>query len=85
MTLEDLDMMVKRGFDQTATKDDLKQCATKADLQSVVEEMNAMHTDIRHIRATTDAVVRSDIGQDATLQDLTARVHRLERKVGVTR
>lgn len=85
MTLEDLAGMVKRGFDQMATKEDLKQCATKTDLKGVLEEMSAMRADIRYIRSTTDAVVRSDISQDATIQDLTVRVQRLEQKAGIAR
>ena len=73
MTIEDLAAMVKRGFDQTATKEDLKE---------IWEELNNTHADVRHIRSTTDALVHSDIAQDAAIQDLTARVHRLEEKIG---
>lgn len=96
MTIEDLAIMVKHGFDQTATKDDLKELATKVELNEVkvdlnnvkgivrdiVEELNAMHADVRHIRSTTDALVHSDIVQEAAIEDLTSRVHRVEKKVG---
>ena len=131
MTIEDLAIMVKRGFDQTATKEDLKELATKVELnyvkvdlnkvkadlsdvkvdlnevkvelnevkvdlsevkielnevkgivRDIVEELNAMHADVRHIRSTTDALVHSDIVQESAIEDLTSRVHRVEKKVG---
>jgi uncharacterized protein (UPF0335 family) len=97
MTIEDLALMVKRGFDQTATKEDLKDLATKVELnevtlndvkgtvQNIVEELNAMHVDVRYIRSTTDALVHSDVAQEAAIEDLTSRVDRLEQKVGLAR
>ena len=58
MTLEDLAVMVKRGFDTMATKDDLKE---------IWEELNATHADVRYIRSTADALVHSDIAQEGVI------------------
>lgn len=95
MTIEDLALMVKRGFDQTATKDDLKDLTTKVELieddlkdlttkvELIAEELNAMNVDVRYMRSTTDALVHSDIVQEAAIEDLTSRVDRVEQKVGI--
>ncbi|MDP3779181.1 MAG: hypothetical protein Q8R30_04025 [bacterium] len=39
VTIDELALMVKRGFDQTATKKDLEQFATKEDLAQLRTEM----------------------------------------------
>lgn len=97
ITIEDLAAMVKCGFDQTATKEDLKELATRVELlatkvelndvkrtvRDIAEELNAMHVDVRYIRSTTDALVHSDIAQEDAIEDLTSRVHRVEKKVGL--
>lgn len=80
ITIEDLAVMIKRGFDDMATKEDLNDA--KGTIGDIVEELDTMHTDIRHIRSTTDALVHSDIAQDVIIEDLTSRVHRLEQKAG---
>ena len=81
-----------------ATKDELKHevAGLKTDVSSLktdvsglkeamkvlVEEMNATHTDVRYIKSTVSMLTRSDTAQEASIQDLTSRVHRLEQKVG---
>lgn len=92
ITIEDLAVMVKRGFDavdkrldQTATKDDLKRFVTKDDVKEIMEELNATHSDVRYIKNTVDMLVRGDTAHDTALEDLTARVHRLEQKVGLAK
>ena len=89
MTIDDLAVIVKHGFDAVdkrfepmATKDDLKRFATKGDLKDIADELNATHADVRYIRSRTDALVRSDIAEEAAITDLTTRVHRLEQKAG---
>lgn len=89
ITIEDLAAMVKRGFDQTATKEDVYKLTHRLDRveeiqKDMLEELNVTHTDIRHIRSTTDALVHSDIAQEDAIEDLTSRVHRVEKKVGFT-
>lgn len=83
ITLEDLAEMIKRGFDQMATKEELH--GLRGTMQDMAEELNATHADVRYIRSTVDALVRSDIAQEASIQDLTARVHRLEQKAGLAK
>lgn len=87
MTIEDLAIMVKRGFDQTATKEDIRTLDRRIDnvasiQKDMLEEMNTMHTDIRYIRGTVNKLVQSEIAQDTAISDLTSRVHRLEQKAG---
>ena len=83
ITIEDLAAMIKRGFDQTATKDDFHK--VEEIQKDMLEELNTTHADIRHIRSTTDALVHSDIAQEAAIEDLISRVHRLEQKAGLIR
>ena len=89
-TIDDLAAMIKRGFDEVHTR--LDATATKDDLHKVEDiqkdmlgELNATHADIRYIRSTVDKLVHSDIVHDATIQDLTSRVHRLEQKAGLVK
>ncbi len=89
-TIEDLAAMIKRGFDQTATKDDFRQLDQRIDKveniqRDMLEELNATHADVRYIRSTTDKLVQSDIVHDAAIEDLTSRVHRLEQKAGLAK
>ena len=81
-TTGDLAVMIKRGFDQMATKDELRVLDNKiTGIQSdMLEELNAMHEDIRYIRRTLDPLVRNDIEQDENIEDLTTRVGHLEQK-----
>ena len=90
MTLDDLGAMIKRGFDQTATTDDFRALNQRIDKvediqKDMLEELNATHADVRYIRSTVDKLVLNDISQDATIQDLTARVQRLEQKAGLAK
>ena len=95
MTIEDLAVMVKRGFDTMATKDDLckleqrmgeidQRMATKEDLREIWEALDATHGDVRYIRGTVDTLIHSDVAQDDAIKDLTSRTHRLEQKAGFT-
>jgi hypothetical protein len=49
----------------------------------VVQELNATHEDVRYIRTTVNLLVRNDVAQDAAIKTLSARVARLEKKVGL--
>lgn len=57
----------------------------KGIMQDMLEELNATHADVRYIRSTVDALVRSDIAHDAAIEDLAPRVHRLEQKAGLAK
>lgn len=57
----------------------------KGIMQDMLEELNATHADVRYIRSTTDTLVHSEIVHEAAIEDLTARVHRLEQKTGLAK
>ena len=90
-------MATKDDLKQLATQEALdtireavaetKESVTEAKgiMQDMLEELNATHADVRYIRSTVDKLVHSDIVHDATIQDLTSRVHRLEQKAGLAK
>ena len=82
MTIEQLAAMIQKTM---ASKEDLKSLATKEDLKDVWEEVNATHADVRHIRSTVDTLIHSDVAQEAAIEDLTSRVHRLEEKASLAK
>jgi prefoldin subunit 5 len=84
-TIEELAAMI---YKHMANKEDIKELraetnAMKGTMQDMAEELNAMHEDVRYLRHSVDMLVRSDAAQDAAIKTLTARVTRLERKVGL--
>lgn len=70
--------MVKRGFDQTASKEDLKASATKEDLSRIERKVD---DGFLRVNERLDQV-RRDI---ADLDDLRERVEALETQMGVIR
>ena len=82
--------MINQGFTETQKYID-KRLDTmdqrwddiKGTLKDVVQELNATHEDVRYIRTTVNLLVRNDVAQDAAIKTLTARVARLEKKVGL--
>ena len=85
MTIDDLAVMVKRGFDQTATKEDLKRFATKEDFHALERKMDAgffavnsridlLREDISDLPDIREAV--------QNIPDIKERLVRVERKVG---
>jgi predicted DNA-binding ArsR family transcriptional regulator len=88
-TLDDLAAMINEGFKSTASKEDIKELRAemgnlKSTMSDMAEELNATHGDVRYLRRSMDMLVRNDAVQDAALKTLTARVTRLEKKVGLT-
>ena len=87
MTIEDLAVMVKRGFDQTASKQDL------ADLRKEFwdvhkhfdERLRLIEDDIRDIKAALGPLVHMVAAMDTEIKNLNMRVNRLERKVGLAK
>ena len=82
-TIEELAIMVKHGFDQTATKKDLE--LFKDGLQGVKEvmtlmqeEINETRKDVIYIRSTMNALISNDTTQDAAIINLAERVEILE-------
>jgi chaperonin cofactor prefoldin len=90
-TLDDLAAMINHGFTETQTyinkrlgDMDQRLDDMKGVLKDVVQELTATHEDGRSIRTTVNLLVRNDVAQDAAIKTLSARVARLEKKVGLT-
>jgi hypothetical protein len=95
-TLDDLAVMINQGFtetqqyidkrlggmDQRLDKMDQRLDDMKDVLKDMVQELTATHEDVRYIRTTVNLLVRNDVAQDAAINTLSARVARLEKKVG---
>jgi chaperonin cofactor prefoldin len=54
-------------------------------MQDMLEELTATHADVRHIRNTTEMLVKSDAAHEAAIESLRKRLERVERKVGMTK
>jgi hypothetical protein len=75
-TLDDLARMTAEGFERTATKDDIKDMATKADLDALRED----------ITKGIDVLLDKHLGTYMERYDqLAHRVKRLEQAVGIDR
>jgi hypothetical protein len=78
-TLDDLAAMINGGFAHVQKQiDDVKGTMTE-----MAEELTAIHEDVRYLRRSVDMLVCNDAAQDTAIQTLTARVTRLEKKVGL--
>lgn len=84
MTIEDLALMVKRGFDDTTSR-----MATKQDLAELRKEfherMSIMEDDIHDIKIALGPLVRVVAALESDVQHLNMRVNRLERKMGLAK
>jgi hypothetical protein len=56
---------------------------TKDTRKGMAEELNATHEAVRYLWRSVDMLVRNDAAQDAAIKTLTARIPRLEKKVGL--
>jgi predicted nucleic acid-binding Zn-ribbon protein len=54
-------------------------------MQDMHEELTATHADVRHIRNTTEMLVKSDAAHETAIASLRKRLERVERKVGITK
>ena len=70
VTTEDLARMMAKGFENTATKEDLKTLATKAELAEIKEDLENIELKIGHLAYAFD------------VKDLKKRVTVLEHKIG---
>lgn len=89
MTIEDLAILVKRGFDQTATKQELKEMATKQDIhelrKDVTERLDAIEDDIRDLKIAVGPLVRIVAALETDVRSLHLRLGRVERKIGLAK
>lgn len=90
VTIETLAAMVKRGFDQTATKTEL--AAVREEISDIRKELSIFRAelerlgaDIHDIKITLGLVARAVASQEAEIKNLQHRVIRLEKKVGLAR
>lgn len=77
ITTEAMARMVAKGFEETATKQDLAGLATKQEMregfQLIADRLDLMHSDIRDLK----------ISVEVDIKDLYKRVERLEKRVGI--
>lgn len=87
MTIEDLAGMVKRGFDMTATKEDIVGVNTRLDrLDTRVDHLDTRvdHIDARLGRIEADIHdLRDEIVYRHEFEDVLDRVKYLEKKLGI--
>jgi len=78
ITTEKLALMVAKGFENTATKDDLEKLATKEEMRSgfrvVTNSLDLIRADIRDLK----------ISAEVDVKDLKHRVEQLEKKVSIS-
>jgi chaperonin cofactor prefoldin len=54
-------------------------------MREMMEELTAIHEDVRSVRNTANMLVRSDAAHEAAIESLRTRVERVERKVGIVK
>jgi hypothetical protein len=86
-TLDDLAAMINHSFTEAQKHTDAQLASLEGELTGIMkdmtEELTATHEDVRYIRTTVNLLVRNDVAQDAAIKTLSARVARLEKKVGL--
>ncbi|MDP3770250.1 MAG: hypothetical protein Q8R40_04935 [bacterium] len=92
ITNEQLAAMIQRGFQETASKSYVDERFTHVDerfagiderFNILTDSIRIMQDDIHDIKISLGPLVRMVATMDTDLQNLTQRVSRLERKVGV--
>ena len=78
MTIDDLAVMVQKGFREIEDK-----MATKDMLGAVVEGMDIIREDVRDIKITLGPLVHIVAALETDMQHLSARVTRLEHQSGL--
>ena len=79
MTIDKLAIMVARGFENTATKDDIKNMATKDDLKNLEARMNGKFEGVN--RRIDDMSMNRVKYED--YDKLKSRMNLIEKKVGL--
>lgn len=85
LTIEDLAVMVKKGFDQTATRQYVDERFKSVDekFKLMIESMDFMRADIRDIKITLGPLVRMVAALDVDVRNLQHRMGKLEKRAGV--
>jgi len=97
-TINDLAILIKKGFDQTATKEELRPLATKEELRQLVtkrefrKETGGIKEEIRELkeqilRLSGDvSQLKEEVHRDNPfVEDLLRRMRVVEKKVGITK
>lgn len=94
ITIEDLAVLVKRGFDQTTTKEEIHELRKEVDRRfvamttAITNLAKATDDNFRHVNARLDRI-RDDVSDIPTMReelyDIRDRVERLEKKIGTAR
>ena len=80
MTIEGLAVMVKNGFDNTATKDELG--ALRGDVEILKDDVKSLKSGLGRVESRLSRVESEvDALGDVTLTDIKKRVTKLEDKV----
>jgi hypothetical protein len=82
-TLDDLAVMINQGFTETQKHIDHRLDKVEHIQKDMLDELTATHKDVRYLRRSVDMLVRNDAAQDAAIKTLTARVTRVEKKLGL--
>lgn len=84
MTIEDLAVLIKRGFDQTATKQELKEWLYEL-RKDITERLDAIEDDIRDLKIAVGPLVRIVAALETDVRNLHVRLGRVERKIGLAK
>ena len=75
--IEDLAVMIKNGFDQTATKQELQELR-----KDTAGMFDLMMREMRDVKITLGPLARTLAAHDVDIINLHRRVERLEKRVG---
>ena len=84
---EKLARMVKRGFDDTATKSDLAALRHEfgGKFQTVTDSLEQLQRDSREVKVILGPLARGMVEHEERIKNLERRVGRVEQKVGFGR
>ena len=80
ITIEDLALMVQKGFAQTVTKAELQDLR-----KDMLEHFSLLEDDIRDLKTVAGPLVRIVAALENDVRSLNIRMNRLERKVGLAK
>jgi len=79
MTIDKLSVMVAKGFENVATKEDIKDMATKEDLKNLEAKM-ATKTDVERLEKRIDDFAETKASK-ISYKELENRVQKIEAKI----
>ena len=85
MTINQLARMMQRQFADMHIEFSKEFSRVHETHKVFVDEFDRIRADIRDIKTTLGPLVRIMAGQDGEIKDLNMRLHRVERKVGITK